>query len=189
MKKYREEIEKVEKRYEISVAENKKLAAEAERIFQEENRKLLESIREEIAEYQTCRKKYFVRKEETIQRLNKERAVAEERYMALREKVAGYPDFIPEKYRTVPMIDEEREYELYITRDILQSLLAIMQNGRADTLKEATSCYQADLQAEEQRRILLEQPKTRGERRKDRKSFSRSRQRTREWRKRSAIAL
>ncbi len=154
---YISDMETAQIEYDNSLREYERQIALAEKEYDEKCRKLHGSALLEIQGYIGACKDYFARKEETEAELEKKKAEIKTKYDAVALKIKSYPDTMPPKFLKVSEFECTSCYTLDEIKSELQAYIDILESGRADTLKEATNCYIADRQAEEQRRILEQQ--------------------------------
>ena len=155
--KYIADMETAQIEYNNSLQEYEQQVASAEKEYADKCRKLHESVIVEIQNYIAICKDYFARKKKAEAEFEKKKAVIKAKYDAIASKIKSYPDTMPPKFLKVPELDNASCYTLEEIKSELKAYIDILESGRADTIKEATNCYIADKQAEEQRRILEQQ--------------------------------
>lgn len=155
--KYISDMEAAQIEYNNSSREYEQQIALAEKEYDDKCRKLHESVLLEIQDYIGACKDYFARKKKAEAEFENKKAVIKTKYDAVALKIKSYPDTMPPKFLKVSEFECTSCYTLDEIKSELQAYIDILESGRADTLKEATNCYIADRQAEEQRRILEQQ--------------------------------
>lgn len=162
---YQKEEAAAQSEYENALKEYERAKEAAEKSYKEKSeslktqyktavRKEREAVLAEIDEYIGICEQYLERKENAEAEYEEQKVIIKQKYEAVAEKIKSYPDLIPPKYLKVPEFEESYWYAVNTNFEELKAYLGILESGRADTLKEATNCYIADKQAEEQTRIL-----------------------------------
>lgn len=155
--RYAKKVEAAQTEYDSAMQDYERQVAEADKEYESKCEELYKSVLKAIEEYIVVCKEYFKRKKQAEEENEKQKAIIRQRYEAIAGKIQAYPEIIPPKFLKVPEFEKTSCYDLEKVESELKAYVDILESGRADTLKEATNCYIADKQAEEQKRILENQ--------------------------------